>query len=162
MRFKLVICTWWFLGDHKQRLSFVWPLIEIVEIFLVVGKMDLSTRRTVISTPVQSLKWGSLLLSHLINSVANLCIIYEMPPRNSYYNWHELISYNYKLTSFTLLAKRYHNKNRTCRVFQKVSFTWGLSGGRKLLRHYLNPYTGVAKREEEKDGVGAWFTPSRP
>ena len=29
--------SWWFLGDHKQKSSFAWPSIALVEIFWVVG-----------------------------------------------------------------------------------------------------------------------------
>jgi len=47
--------SWRFLGDHKQRSSFAWPLIALVEIFWVAGRLDFSTRLTAISTPVQSL-----------------------------------------------------------------------------------------------------------
>jgi hypothetical protein len=47
--------SWWFPGDHKQRSSFAWPLIALVEIFWVAGRLDFSTRLTAISTPVQSL-----------------------------------------------------------------------------------------------------------
>jgi len=45
----------WFFGDHKQRSSFVWPLIALVEVFWVAGRLDFFTRLTVISPPVQSL-----------------------------------------------------------------------------------------------------------
>ena len=32
--FHMELClSWWFLGDHKQRSSFAWPLITFVEIF---------------------------------------------------------------------------------------------------------------------------------
>jgi hypothetical protein len=47
--------SWWFLGNHKQRSSFAWPLIALVEILWVAGRMDFSTRLTAISIPVQSL-----------------------------------------------------------------------------------------------------------
>jgi hypothetical protein len=46
--------SWWFLGDHRQKLSFAWHLIVLVEIFWVGGRMDFSTRLTAISTLVQS------------------------------------------------------------------------------------------------------------
>ena len=29
--------SWWLLGDHKQRSSFAWPLIELIQIFLAEG-----------------------------------------------------------------------------------------------------------------------------
>jgi len=47
--------SWWFLGDHQQRSSFAWPLIALVEIFWIAGRLDFSTRLTAISTLVQSL-----------------------------------------------------------------------------------------------------------
>jgi hypothetical protein len=31
--------SWWFLGDHKQRSSFAWFLIALVEIFWVAGSL---------------------------------------------------------------------------------------------------------------------------
>jgi len=47
--------SWRFLSDHKQRASFAWPLIALVEIFWVAGMLEFSSRLTEISTPVQSL-----------------------------------------------------------------------------------------------------------
>ena len=29
--------SWWFLGEHKQRSPFAWPLIALVEMFLIAG-----------------------------------------------------------------------------------------------------------------------------
>jgi len=46
----------WFLGDHKQKSSFAWPWIALVEIFWGTERLDFSTRLTAISTPVQSLE----------------------------------------------------------------------------------------------------------
>lgn len=39
--------SWWFLGDRSKILSFAWPLVELVEIFLVVVNLKISTRWTV-------------------------------------------------------------------------------------------------------------------
>jgi len=47
--------SWWFLGNHKQRSSFAWTLIALVEIFWVAGRLDFCTRLSAISNPVQSL-----------------------------------------------------------------------------------------------------------
>jgi hypothetical protein len=32
--------SWWFLSDHKQRSTFAWPLIALIEIFWVVRSLD--------------------------------------------------------------------------------------------------------------------------